>query len=68
MVDNGVALLGTLLLVAFGDRAASALIFGAAVLVWGAGSVVGEDRKVGWVLVVACVADVLGAMGHSALA
>ena len=58
-------LLGALLFLAFGDRAASALTFGLAVLVWGVGSVAGgEDRKAGWVLVVADGAALLGAIGH----
>lgn len=58
-------LLGALILLTFGDRAASALAFGLAVLLWGAGSVAGEeDRKAGWVLVVAGGSAALGAMGH----
>lgn len=57
--------LGALLFLAFGDRAASALTFGLAVLVWGVGSVAGgEDRKAVWVLVVAGGAALLGTMGH----
>ncbi|MDP9426584.1 MAG: hypothetical protein M3P37_11290 [Actinomycetota bacterium] len=38
-------LLGALLFLAFGDRAATALTFGLAVLVWGVGSVAGEEDR-----------------------
>ncbi len=48
-----------------GALTTGAMAFGSAVLVWGLGSVAGgEDRAVGWVLVVAGAGSVIGVIGH----
>lgn len=58
-------LLGGTLAAFFGAWAAGALAFGSAIAIWGVGSIAsGEDRAVGWVLVVVGVVSVLGVVGH----